>query len=146
MAKEYKWKANIGGTDYEIECVISNNRYILYANGEYVTAVYRKLFQNLRGGVNEPVTIGGQNCRFVLWNDHPDLEVSGKLLQAGVPYEEGLKRFRDSLRIMGIAYLCFAALWAVLSLLRVLNWGGLFFAILLIIVGILQLMAWKRTG
>lgn len=146
MAKEYKWRTHIDGKLYKIECVLSNNRYILYANGEQMATVYRKLFQDLRGGVIETVTVGGKPCRFVVWDAQPDLEVDGKLLRAGCGYEEGFRRFRKTLKIMAITYFCFAGVWAVLSVLRSVHFGGLVFAALLALIGVVQLRAWKRLG
>lgn len=144
MAKEYKWQARIDGELYQIECVLSNNRYILYANGEQVAAVYRKLFQDPRGGIIEKVGIAGKDCRFVVWEAQPDLEVDGNLLGAGCTYEEGFQRFRNFLKIRAIVYFCLAAGWAVLSLIPPVNVKGLLFTALLLPIGFMQLRVWKR--
>ena len=146
MAKEYLWHAVIGGTEHQIRCVISNNRFIIYDNEEYVTAVYRKLFQNLRGGVIENVTIAGKPCRFVVWDAQPDLEVDGKLLRAGCSFEEGFRSYRNTLKVMAIVYFCFAAVWTVLSLIHPARPRGLNFAAMLVLIGIVQLRAWIKLN
>lgn len=96
MAQEYVWNAEINGISYKVECVISNNRYILFVNDDNVATFYRKMFRN---SVDKPLQIGGQQCRFVVWNELPDLVVDGKLLTRNCDYQP-TKRQRGKVSFM----------------------------------------------
>lgn len=119
MAKEYEWNAEIDGESYKIQCVISNNRYILYVNDDNVATFYRKMFRN---SIDKPLNIGTQQCRFVVWDEVPDLVVNGRLLTRDCDYQPTRNKRSKVFLIGGIAMTVIGAL-AILAYLVLLIGG-----------------------
>lgn len=119
MAKEYEWNTQINGESYKIQCMISNNRYILFVNDDNVATFYRKMFRN---SVDKPLTIGGQQCRFVVWDEVPDLVVDGKLLTRDCDYQPTRQKRGKVSLICGIVMAVIGVL-AILAYLILLAGG-----------------------
>ena len=84
MSKEYVWKLPVEGTEKEISCEASGNKYFLYVGDAFVDTFYK----NASGDVDEEVTLCGVPCRFVSFGDKPDLVVDGVMLSSGKDYEK----------------------------------------------------------
>ncbi len=84
MGKEYTWKLTVGESEKEVSCEASGNKYFLYAGDAFVDTYYK----NTSGDLDEEVVLYGVPCRFVSFNDKPDLVVDGVMLSSGKSYEE----------------------------------------------------------
>ena len=84
MSKEYVWKLPVEGTEKEISCEASGNKYFLYVGDAFVDTFYK----NASGDVDDEVTLCGVPCRFVSFGDKPDLVVDGVMLSSGKDYEK----------------------------------------------------------
>lgn len=93
MKKEYSWMVEIAGANHTVLCQLEGNTYILWADDEHIKTVYRKLFQQTRGGINEAVVVFGACCNFVVWKDGiPDLYLNGVSLTDGRAYDTAIKK------------------------------------------------------
>ncbi len=84
MGKEYTWKLTVGESEKEVSCEASGNKYFLYAGDAFVDTYYK----NTSGDLDEEVVLYGVPCRFVSFNDKPDLVLDGVMLSSGKSYEE----------------------------------------------------------
>ena len=117
MKKEYRWVVPVDGVEHTVECVISGNRYILFADGDFWEEIYRQSFPSLQGGIDRVVHLYGKDLHFVVWEEIPDLEVDGILQEAQVSYadrkclrQRTARRIGSTQMILGGAYLLFAIL------------------------------------
>ena len=84
MAKEQTWQINIDGTEHKVTYVRQGLRSS--ASTLFVDEAEGKLFWPRDGYVDESITIGGRECRFVMRNYTPDIVVDGMMIDAHKPY------------------------------------------------------------
>lgn len=113
MAKEFNWDVSINGEDHRVCCVLSNNKYILYVDDEYLTNVYRKSVWEMQLGLEAEVEICGKKCLFIVWDEKPDLVIDGVMqgkntdyLQAREKRKQGCCKWFRILFWAGIAVMC----------------------------------------
>lgn len=84
MAKEQTWQVNIDGTEHKVTYVRqglrSNASTLFVDDGE------GKLFWPRDGYLDEPIIIGGKECRFVMRGYNADVVVDGVCVDSGKPY------------------------------------------------------------
>ena len=90
--REHTWNVIIDGVEHLIYCCFEGNRYVLYADDDHVANVYRKSVRAMWQGLEEPVTICGKPCLFIVWDEKPDIVVNGMLVGKGVDYHIALKK------------------------------------------------------
>lgn len=86
MAKEQTWQVNIDGTEHKVTYVRQGLRSS--ASTLFVDDGEGKLFWPRDGYVDEPITIGNKECRFVMRNYNADVVVDGVCVNSGKPYRE----------------------------------------------------------
>ena len=123
--REHTWNVTIDGVQHEVYCRFEGNRYVLYADDDHVANVYRKSAHTMWYGMEEPVTMFGKPCIFIVWDEKPDIVVDGRIIGRGVDYEKALakKNNRPSL-----------GYW-------IIFWAGVF---LLLVVAALVLTKWRN--
>lgn len=92
--KDLAWKVPVDGRVYHVRCVDNGNKYDLYLDDEHLTRVWKQ--DDIRQDREQPVTIGGKVCQFVIYDGIPDLAVDGILLNAEAEYlktEKSRRRF-----------------------------------------------------
>lgn len=101
MSKEYIWKLPVGDTEKEITCEIDGNKYFIYVGDAFVTTFYK----TSSGDIDEAITLCGVPCRFVAFNEKPDLLIEGSdiLLGSGKSYSQSKAARKKSNRIFAIA-------------------------------------------
>ena len=101
MSKEYIWKLPVGDTEKEITCEMDGNKYFIYVGDAFVTTFYK----TSTGDIDKPITLCGVPCRFVAFNDSPDLLVEGSdvLLGSGKSYSQRKTERKKSNRIFALA-------------------------------------------
>lgn len=84
MSKEYTWYLTVENTEKEIVCQAEGNKYFIYSGDAFVTTFYK----SSTGDVDEEITLCGIPCRFVAFNEKPDLLIVGTdtLLGSGKSY------------------------------------------------------------
>ena len=92
MKREFIWKVTLHGEAHEVYCRFAGDRYILYTDGVYTAEIMRKSTSTMWNGMEEPVTVLGQDCLFVVWDEKPDLVVDGRLIGRNRSYEKSKKR------------------------------------------------------
>lgn len=93
MKREYLWKVTLDGTAHEVYCRFAGDRYLLYADGVYVTEILRKSVTTMWYGMKKSITVFGKPCLFIVWDERPDLVMDGRLIGRGMDYEKALKRW-----------------------------------------------------
>lgn len=118
MAKEYKWMLPVGDAEKEISCEVDGNKYHLYIGDAFVKTYYKAT----TGETDEAVELCGVPCRFVAFNEKPDIVVDGKLLSNGKSYEEARnkrskfnKSFAISELAVGIFSLAAFVIWMIVK-------------------------------
>ena len=101
MSKEYTWKLPVGENEKEITCEMDGNKYFIYVGDAFITTFYK----TSTGDVDEPITLCGIPCRFVAFNENPDLLVEGNdiLLGSGKSYSEQKASRKKANRIFALA-------------------------------------------
>lgn len=84
MAKEQIWTIPVDGTDHTVTYVRPGLRSS--AATLYVDDGEGKLIWPRDGYADEPINVGGKECRFVLREYLPDVAVDGVFLDSGKPY------------------------------------------------------------
>ena len=97
--REHTWNVIIDGVEHLIYCCFEGNRYVLYADDDHVANVYRKSVRAMWQGLEEPVTICGKPCLFIVWDEKPDIVVNGMLVGKGVDYHIALKKKNSGMRL-----------------------------------------------
>jgi hypothetical protein len=97
MAKEYFWDVTIDGEPHQLYCSFTGNKYVLYVDDDHIANVYRKSVATMWHGMEEPVTICGKECLFLVWDEKPDFVIDGRLIGKNIDYEKALKKKNNSL-------------------------------------------------
>lgn len=84
MAKEQTWQVNIDGTEHKVTYVRQGLRSS--ASTLFVDDEEGKLLWPRDGYVDEPITIGNKECRFVMRGYNADVVVDGMMVDAKKPY------------------------------------------------------------
>jgi len=148
---EFTWKARIAGKSCIIRCEVDGNYYVLYADDERVGSFQRKQGQNRSGGMDEPVTIWGEECRLVVWNEQPDIVVRGRLLGEKKDYEQEKKARQKSFFFTGLAMTALGAVLFVVCMILSYalpdhdNTSLLFGGVLLLAYGLYLMRKWKSA-
>ena len=84
MAKEQTWHITVDGAEHTVTYV----RPGLRSGGAalYVDGGEGRLIRPRDGYLDEPIHVGGKECRFVLREYLPDVAVDGVFLDSGKPY------------------------------------------------------------
>ncbi len=85
MAKEQTWQVNIDGAEHKVTYVrqgLRSNASTLFVDDEE-----GKLLWPRDGYVDEPITIGDKECRFVMRGYNADVVVDGVCVDSGKPYK-----------------------------------------------------------
>lgn len=149
MMKEYEWQVSVDGREHTILCQVMDNKYVLWADDQHVQNIYRKMFQCVRGGIDQPLELWGKKCRFVVWQDEcVEFFLDGQSLAklgedqsaGGASYEESVRRHRRRMRrysweaVIIAALVCVGYLARALSGADVSEWILGFLAVLSILV------------
>lgn len=111
MAKEIVWNVLIDGMQYRITCENTGNKYIIHCDDDFVKNIYREGAGFSADHPEEPLTIHGKDCLFVVWDGKPDLVVDGMMLGRSIDYQKALtKRIKDFGLCYRIIFCCGAAL------------------------------------
>ena len=97
--REHTWDVTVDGVEHQVYCRFEGNRYVLYADDDHVANVYRKSVHTMWQGMEEPVTMFGKPCSFIVWDEKPDIVVDGRIIGRGISYEKALKRKDSRLKI-----------------------------------------------
>lgn len=100
MGKEYRWDIELDGSSATVICVPKGNKYILYLNDDHLTNIYRLPKNKMPYGLVEEVRIGTEDCKFVVWEEVPDLVVGGKMIHRGVDFETARENRRRNMENM----------------------------------------------
>lgn len=86
MPKTQQWSINLGNIPYEITFISNqwSGKHKLTVNGKEVD-IQRKPFQAFTG-IDQPITIGTKEARFVLIGNKADIAVDGKYLESEKTY------------------------------------------------------------
>ena len=149
MIKEYNWSATVDGAAHVILCQVMNNKYVLWVDDKFEKNVYRKSFQDARGGLDETLELWGKTCHFVVWpGEKVEFFVDGKSLntQEGyenaldMSYEEAIFRHARNMRRCSWVMVLLMALACILYLVVALqggdmsHWNGTMVVVLVILV------------
>lgn len=148
---EFKWSTRIAGKHCVVCCKVEGSYYTLYANDERVGSFQRKMGQNRDGGIDEPITIWGEECRFVVWNEQPDVVVRGRLLGEKTEYLLEKQARERSFFMTGIVMMIIGAVIAVVYMILTYaapgkDYSGMLLGtVLLVAYGAYLLYKWKPT-
>ncbi len=149
MGKEYTWKLAVGETEKEISCEASGNKYFLYAGDTFVDTLYK----NASGDVDEEVVLYGVTCRFVSFNDKPDIVVDGVMLSSGKAYEaekaartKNNKAFAVSEIVIGVFALAAFLIYAVVKNQLNLLFPTFIVPLAFIAFGVYELLSINKKG
>lgn len=85
MAKEQTWHITIDGADHKVTYVRHGLRS--GTSALFVDEEEGKLFRPRDGYVDEPITVGGKECRFVMRGYTADVAVDGVFVDSGKKYK-----------------------------------------------------------
>jgi hypothetical protein len=124
--REHTWDVTIDGVQHEVYCRFEGNRYVLYADDDHVANIYRKSTHTMWQGMEEPVTICGKPCIFIVWDEKPDIVVDGRIVGRGISYEKALKK-KNSGFLVGyrIFFWVGVLLVSVVAALALNRWGSI---------------------
>ena len=91
MRKNNEWYPEINGVEKHVVCDIDpkENTYTITVDDELITSGDMKKSKKLsREGMEVPFEVDGVECRFIIWNNLPDLAVDGILLSCDKDYKE----------------------------------------------------------
>lgn len=89
MKNSYEWYAVINDTERHITCEAENGTYMIAVDGTAAASEKMKSKGKLsREGIEIPFQVDGTECRFIIWNNLPDLSVDGMLMSCDKPYKE----------------------------------------------------------
>ncbi len=149
MGKEYTWTLTVGESEKEISCEASGNKYFLYAGDAFIGTYYK----NTSGDLDEEVELYGVPCRFVSFNDKPDLVVDGIMLSSGKAYEEekgkrtkSNKVFAYAEIVIGVFALAAFIIYAVVKGNLTLLWPTFIVPLAFIALGIYELCSMGKKG
>ena len=121
MAKEYCWDVTLEGEAHQLICTYIGNKYELWVDDEYLTAVYRRSMRQMHFGLEEEVELFGIKCLFVVWDERPDFVINGVMLGKDTDYLQAREKRKQTackgFRIMfwiGVLILCSAPVIAIL--------------------------------
>ena len=100
MPKEYRWEIQLDGTPATVICIPKGNKYVLYLGDDHLTNIYRLPKNKMPYGLVEDVCIGSENCKFVVWEEVPDLVVGGIMVNRGVDFETARENRRRNMENM----------------------------------------------
>ena len=92
MKREFQWKVTLDGVPHRVYCRFAGDRYVLYADGVYETEILRKSAHTMWDGMEQPVTLFGKECIFVVWDEKPDVVIDGRLIGRKRNYVKAQKR------------------------------------------------------
>lgn len=128
MAKEYRWEIMVDGKNATVVCVLQGNKYRLFLNDDHISDIYRLPPKKMHYGLVEDIRIGNERCRFVVWEEIPDLVVDGKLVSRGVDFETARENRRRNMEnmytataVFGVVALFAAFLFVTLGFLTMEN-------------------------
>lgn len=117
MRREFNWKVTLGGKECTVNCVISGGQYVIYAGEEHIATFEHRWGQNTNGGLDEQMEINGEKCRFVVWNDQPDLVVRGQLQGEKINYGQEKEARRKVHLISGIVVTVIGAITLIVTMI-----------------------------
>ena len=127
---ERTWEYRAGEETHRVSLTAQNTKYVLWADDDYVTAVYPAAPPRF---VNEALELFGRSARFVEWNKVQDVFIDGVSLTDGSSYESRLAAISDSLKkdslILLIAGIALLAAFVVCALIW--DWTHFAFCIIL---------------
>lgn len=110
----YNWLVELNGITHQIQCDISGNTYVLYGDDDHIKTIYRKMFQNAMGGIDEGFELFGKPCRFVVQNEKPDIFFDGESLSDQIEYQHSIRKYHRTMRILN-AIQCSIATIAIIA-------------------------------
>lgn len=81
MGNQLKWKVDVDGEVYNVECVTMKTLYEIYVDGELAIRAPRQMKHTSENSEYD-LRIGSKRCQFVVYDGVPDLCVDGILLGA----------------------------------------------------------------
>ena len=131
MGKSTVWTFELDGRPVTVTCELKGNKYILYLDDDHLTNVYRLNAKKMRYGMEEEILIGSERCRFVVWDEVPDLVVRGRMLNRNLDYATAretrrgnMERLYTMLAVIGVIFLAGLAVFAYLGLITGENLRG----------------------
>lgn len=100
MGREYRWDLVMDGIPVTVTCEQKGNKYVLYLDDDHLTNIYRLPKKQMPYGLVEDVRIGTVNCKFVVWEEVPDLVVAGRMVHRGVDFEIARENRRRNMENM----------------------------------------------
>ena len=148
---EFRWSTRIAGKPCIVCCRMDGNYYTLYVDDERIGSFQRKMGQDRDGGIDEPITIRGEECRFVVWSEQPDVVVRGRLLGEKTEYlleKQARERsfFMTGLVMMVIGAVIAVIYWILTCVSPGKDYSGMLLGtVLLLAYGVYLLYKWKPT-
>lgn len=99
MDNQRKWKAEINGQIYQVDCVTQKSLFEIFVDGELELQVPRKM-RNDDSDSEYDIRIGGKRCQIVVYDGEPDLCVDGILIGAQAEMDRKDRR-NKFLKILG---------------------------------------------
>lgn len=99
MDNKRKWKAEINGQVYQVDCVTQKSLFEIFVDGELELQVPRKM-RNDDSDSEYDIRIGGKRCQIVVYDGEPDLCVDGILIGAQAEMDRKDRR-NKFLKILG---------------------------------------------
>lgn len=131
MGRATEWEIVLEGRTHKVSCELKGNKYILYLGDDHLTNVYRLSAKKMRYGMEEDILIGSERCKFVVWDEVPDLVVRGRMLGRNVDYATAketrrgnMERLYTMMAVLGVIFLAGMAVFAYLGLITGENLRG----------------------
>ena len=131
MGKSTVGTFELNGRPVTVSCELKGNKYVLYMGDEHLTNVYRLNAKKMRYGMAEDIIIGSERCKFVVWDEVPDLVVRGRMLGRDVDYataketrRSNMERLYTMMSILGVVFLAGLAVFAYLGMITWENMRG----------------------
>lgn len=149
MMKEYNWNTVVDGVPHTIVCQVLNSQYVLWIDDKFEKTVWRKMFQDIRGGLDETLELWGKTCHFVVWpGEKVEFFVDEKSLNtqedhgytSGMSYEEARSHHERNIRrgswaiVLLMGFVCILYLTMVLQGEDMSRWNGTLVTVLVVFV------------
>lgn len=122
IKREYSWCISIDGENHKIFCRFAGDRYLIYADGVFVTKILLKNALSMCEWIQIPITLFGKECLFVMMDEMSvEFVIDGVMISTGRDYEKALRaRARRSYVGYGILLgacmlLLVAVIWVIAS-------------------------------
>ena len=100
MGRQYRWNLELDGIPVIVTCEQMGNKYVLYLDDDHLTNIFRLPKNQMHYGLVEDIRLGTRNCKFVVWEEIPDLVVDGRMVHRGVNFETARENRRRNMENM----------------------------------------------